>query len=260
MRSEHRVFLGCPLFDGRIDAATASALLAQASQKHSTMLAMQTGSLLTLNCNGLWAAALADRKAHGTKWFAMLHGDVVPDPWWLDTLISEAEANEADLMSAVVPIKDGRGLTSTAIDNPDDPWVPFCRLTLSQLHADFPQTFDVADAAAALSCLPDEMRINAPLSALLVNTGCFVCRLDCPWSSEVFFETRDRITMKSDGSWFGQVQPEDWMFSRAVSHFGGKVMATQKVSVIHRGQTDYATTMTWGRARDKDCSKELETV
>ena len=50
----------------------------------------------------------------------MLHDDVVPEAFWLDKLIAELELHSADVMSAVVPVKSGNGLTSTAVGDADD--------------------------------------------------------------------------------------------------------------------------------------------
>src|SRR5215471_7104271 len=44
-------------------------------------------------------------------YFAMLHSDIEPQPGWLDILYEEMQAMEADVISAVVPIKNDQGTT-----------------------------------------------------------------------------------------------------------------------------------------------------
>ena len=244
------VFLACPLYDGRMDFGT-SMRLAQAARRRRAMVQFNTRSLLASNCNKLWCAALNQRQSHGFKWFAMLHADIDPEAYWLDKLLDEAERYDADLLSAVVPIKDARGLVSTAIDSVDGGFRQFCRLTLKQVHDPaFPDTFGIQEAAAALERLPAGLRIeNVPRTFLLVNTGCFVCRLDRPWSEKVWFEIRDGISCR-DGVWREEVVSEDWMFSKAVAANGGKVMATRIVSVDHYGSQRFPSQGTWGNPRD----------
>jgi hypothetical protein len=181
----------------------------------------------------------------------MLHADVIPQPWWLDTLIAEAEKHDADLLSAVIPLKDFSGNTSTAIRAPSNELRPFCRLTLNQVnHPRFPETFDIHAAAEALEQLPAPLGIrDVPREALWVNTGCFVCRVNQPWCEKVWFSIEDRIKF-IDGLWRADFMPEDWMFSQRVADQGCKVMATKILSVVHRGISDFPSNGTWGQPRD----------
>jgi GT2 family glycosyltransferase len=250
------IFLASPSHDGRVDAGTAAGLYNNPAPRRSVMVAPKHGSLLTGNCNVLWAAALNAANQHGVKWFAMLHSDIEPQPHWLDALIDLAVEHDADMMSAVVPIKDERGVTSTAIENPDNPWAVFCRLTQRQVwHARFPATFDIAAAAAALRGLPDGLGVpDCPESTLLANTGCFAIRLDRPWigTGRVFFENRDAIFADADGVWRAWTQSEDWLFSRRVHESGGRVMCTRAVKVIHKGTGKFPSDLQWGQATDAD--------
>src|SRR5438034_6910050 len=99
-----------------------------ASREHRVAEATETNSLLAGNCNVHWCEALNLREQNELKWFAMLHSDVIPEAFWLDKLIAEAEKHQADMMSAVVPIKTDQGLTSTAICRPGGPFGRFQRL------------------------------------------------------------------------------------------------------------------------------------
>lgn len=244
-----KVFLACPTHDGRIDVASAQGLFASATTRHMLVVAPSLNSLLSLNCNGLWAEAINQRNESGIEWFAMLHSDIGPEAGWLDKLIELAERHDADLMSTVVPIKDARGLTSTAIESNDLARGPFCRLTLRQVrHEAFPDTFDLEAAASALESLPRPLQIaNVPRTKLVCNTGCLVCRLDRPWCdpSRVFFHELNAIA-QIDGRWQAIVWPEDWFFTGKVTENGGRVMATKAVRVVHRGLVEYPSDGVWG--------------
>ena len=76
------------------------------------------GSLLANSINRLWVQALNERTDHGWTHFAMHHADVQAPAGWVDTLADEMARVGADVISAVVPIKDYRGLTSTGWRDP----------------------------------------------------------------------------------------------------------------------------------------------
>src|SRR5215469_11944582 len=107
-----KVFLAVPHY-GSIESGTAGALLT-ASAQFSPYVNFEPGSLLSYVFNRLWCECLNMRRERPVTHFAMLHADMCPDPGWLDILVTELERTGADVMSAVAPIKDQRGLTSTA--------------------------------------------------------------------------------------------------------------------------------------------------
>jgi hypothetical protein len=235
-----------------MSALTARSMFATASEKHRVYTAVGDFSLVSLNCNRLWCMALNTRQANDLKWFALLHADIGPERFWLDKLIAEAERCNADLLSAIVPIKDAEGLTSTAVLKPGGPFGAFTRLTMAQaLHPSFPDTFDVHTAVDALANLPENLRLlNLPCEALLVNTGCMVLRLDRPWADErVWFDDLNGI-VRINGELQAICKSEDWNFSHRVAQVGGKVMATRIIKLTHRGVTDYSSAQVWGKPRD----------
>lgn len=232
------VFLGLPMYGPQMAPGTARAAFATASRNHQVLVSDSASSALCMTFNNLWAQALMMRKSHKIRYFAMLHSDIEPQQFWLDVLIEELEKHSADMVSAVSPIKDDRGLTSTGIDDPEDPWSPLFRLTTRQAQA-LPETFGAAD-------------VGYPGHGLLLNTGCFVCRFDQPWVEEFHFETRD--TIERDGEVFRvRFQPEDWMMSRALHARGLKLLATRKVSLKHIGHYRYPSDEPWGWSYDQDC-------
>ena len=174
----------------------------------------------------------------------MLHADVEPQmPFWLDVLLHELENNKADMVSAVVPIKTRQGLTSTAIGDSFDPWCPVRRLTMKEVF-ELPETFSAADVRTLLG--PDKVGFGP----LLVNTGCFVLRLDQEWSERVFFTIRDRLVKLPDGTIAPEVEPEDWHLSRLLDRSGCRVLATRKVPLWHHGTSQYSNDEAWGDESD----------
>lgn len=172
----------------------------------------------------------SDRITH----FAMLHDDIEPQDGWLDTLMEDLISSKAQVISAVSPIKDMRGLTSTAIDNPKDIFNPERRLVMSEL-ADLPDIFSATDCG-----YPDRY--------LLVNTGCWLCEFTHPWRFPPFcFTIKDTIAIQDDGDYVAGVASEDWNMSRWVQQNGGKVLATKRVKLDHWGQAVYSNRNTsWG--------------
>jgi SAM-dependent methyltransferase len=205
------------------------------------------GSLLANNFNHLWIEAL--NQAHSGRrvdYFAMIHADVEPEDGWLDTLIAELEAHDLDVLGAVVPIKDQRGVTSLALQGGErEPWSPLCRLTMTDVYR-LPATFTSED-------------VGHPL---LLNTGLWVCRFDETWASKVWFEIRDRIKYHEPSGRYQAVnESEDWFFSRLLHEIGGpgiateghrplRIGATRKVRLTHRGPSRFPNDRAWGHPFD----------
>lgn len=245
-----RVFLGMPTYNHLAHLHAAVSFASASKGSCLVFRAESKSSLLPDAFNSLWTDALNMRSKHGFTYFAMLHTDIAPAPGWIDVLLSELQRTGSDLVSAVVPIADGRGVTSTAIDDPNDPWTPLRRLTLKEVY-DLP--FETFDAALA----------GYRGHKILVNTGCWICRIDRPWCEacdKVYFDIRTRIIRLADGRFERQVIPEDWFFSRAVQDLGGKVMATRKVKLKHHGQMAYPNDASWGTWQEDEKRRNLEPV
>ena len=216
----------------------------------------QGGSLLGMAFDIHWATAL-NLQAQGQRItrFAMLHSDVVPNDAWLDTLLADLDAAGADVMAAVVAIKDDRGVTSTAIDDPADDWDVLRRISTAEL-ARLPVVFGAADCG-----YPDNF--------LLANTGCWVCDFTKPWRFHVNFNIRNRIVFKTEsgeliqhqafadpsfqppkGEWVTQAASEDWEFSRKVGRLGGRVLCTKRVRTSHMGEIPWPNDQQWGDGAD----------
>ena len=193
------------------------------------------GSLLAANFNGLWCSALnLCHRGQDVKYFAMLHDDIGPQDGWLDTLIEEMESKNLDVLGVVVPIKDIKGVTSTAIDG-ETTWRPKCRLTIKEVMS-LPDTFTSED-------------IGGPL---LNNTGCWVCKFDPEWARKVHFTINDRIVFnRSTDRYEAEVEPEDWYFSRLCHELNLKIGATRKIQVTHRGAMEFVNYRPWGNEFDQ---------
>ncbi len=227
-KSRPVVFMGLPHYDGKVNVNTAFVFLTGATTKGVQRIpASEGGSLLSRVFNGLWTKALQQQEQFHITHFAMLHADIVPAVGWLDTLLEEQQRTGADILSVVVPIKNEKGLTSTAIDSKDDPWAIERRITMTEAMA-LPATFSAADCG-----FPDR--------ALLLNTGCWIADLRKPWCKQVAFNIKDRI---HEGQ--PQTMSEDWDFSRQVHALGGKLLATRKVRVEHVGSLNYPNDCVWG--------------
>lgn len=185
-------------------------------------------TLLTQGFNIAWAESLNVRDGGvPVKYFAMIHDDIEPEPFWLDTLIAELEEHGADACAAVVPIKHDKGCTSTAIAT-DDRWLPR-RLTMHEVF-DLPETFTAEDAGGPL----------------LLNTGLWVVKLTEWWAEKVCFRFENRIRVDSDGRHIAEALPEDWLNSYDLNDWGAKLIATRKVKLVHSGNSDYPNDRPWG--------------
>lgn len=197
--------------------------------------------------NAVWVDSLNMAAKGEVSHFAMLHSDIDPQPGWLDILIEELDRLDADCVSAVVPLKDARGLTSTAIGDPADPWQPWRRFTLREIAA-FPETFDNAAAG-----YPDK--------PLLVNTGCLVCDLRKPVYQTVLeggevpiaFNFPTCVGRGPGGKFESFRESEDWHFSRRLAEFGGKAWATRTVQLNHLGEYPFPNHgELWGQLKHGD--------
>jgi len=221
--------------------------LFRATWKHHVQINHWDKSLLASVFNKLWCDALNAFDRGDITHVAMLHSDIGPADGWIDILIEEMEAQSAAFCSAVVPIKDSRGLTSTGIGEPGLAWSPLRRFTMKEIM-EFPETFDAEDT-------------GNPGKVLLLNSGCWVADLRHPGfhatdsdnQGKLYFEINDRI-VKTEKGWTSQVEPEDWFFSRRLHAQGIRAVATRKVQVLHFGINAFCNDKAWG---SHECDKDL---
>jgi len=207
-----------------------------------------TNSLLGRSFNHVYAEAIyaAETNPNVTH-FAMLHTDVSPGRYWLDVLWEECQRLQADILSVVIPIKSPEGLTSTAIDNPEDSWQPKRRLTMTEVMG-LPETFDASDLVKA--------GFNPDNDLLLVNTGCMIVDIRKDWTHALdendclrcYFTVDDRVQKQEDKKYCVSVIPEDWNFCRSACSVDPdvRIFATRKVRIEHRGDASYCNDQAWG--------------
>lgn len=216
----------------QVNDAAAEAFYRTPSRKYPiAALCKPVSTLLPFAFNQAWVAALNTRDSGvPIRYFAMIHDDIAPDPFWVDTLIDEMQVVGADVISAIVPIKDHHGLTSTAV-YAGDIWCPR-RLTMTEVM-DLPETIGRHD-------------VEGPL---LLNTGLWVADLECSWVDDVCFDFLNRIRRTSTGERVAQCVPEDWLNSHKLNELGARLFATRKVKVRHEGATEYPNDEAWGSWR-----------
>jgi hypothetical protein len=238
------IFLCPPTYDGKGEARGYWHFFNCATRNLNERIIYAVGgrcSLLALGFNSFVCDALNDAERLDIGYFGMMHSDIIPEPGWLDILWRELHEYQADVVSAVIPIKDPRGLTSTAIDDPKDSFDVLRRLTTAEVHS-LPETFNGADCGHP--------------GRLLVNTGLWLARLEVleRWADEYAgcFTIRDRIIKRpADGKRFAQAAPEDWNFSRDLNRLGASVYATRAVRLKHVGQFEWDSDHVFGQKMDE---------
>lgn len=245
--SKPHVIIGMPCY-GNVSPVAMSMFYAGASSRGYEIDRKVLQSSLLAKCfNTIWAQALWRAKNEGVTHFVMLHADVAPvmseddRRGFVDILLDECERLDAHVVSAVIPLKSGQGLTSTGVGNPDYPWQPYQRWTMAEIMS-FPETF----CAEQTDC---------PNMPLIINTGCWIADLRKPLFHEtnddgtikMHFTVNDRILPGIDGGQHRvEVESEDWFFSRLLSENNAKVYATRKVSLKHLGEMWYPNQGDWG--------------
>ena len=224
------LFLALPTYGGQRFNTAALLAMAMHQRRFDEIIAMEIdGSLLACSFNQCLIQALKCHKEGRADFFLLMHADIVPiDMDWLDHLMNARREVKAQVISAVVPIKDQRGVTSTAIEGPSE-WAPR-RLTMAEIMA-MPETFTRPD--------------------LLVNTAMLLIDLrKNNWIDKVCFTIKDAILELPDGERRAGVQPEDWDFSRQARAHGATLYATRAVKLVHRGAFSYPNFAAWGSAVD----------
>lgn len=238
--SKH-VVIGLPSYDGtRYNGMALARLLKNPPPDLLINLIELRTSALAFGFNILWANVLNFRQhpTHPPTHYLLWHADVVPQTEnWLGIMLSEMERVGADVLSAVIPIKNELGMTSTAREaDPPNRWRPL-RYTLTEVSVMADPTW------------------TAP--GLLVNTGLMLVDLRKDWVERVHFTLNDRIYRGSDGKWRASMEPEDWNFSRQCHALGVSLYATKAIVVDHVGTTNYRSSNVWGYPTDIEYMKAI---
>lgn len=232
--SELSIFLGMPTRPNRFAHNRASLAYAHASlsRKYQIVLGGANSSILPHCFNIIWKDVLNRRKEEKFTHWGLIHDDVCPDPGWLDIMLEEMNRVNADFISAVVPIKNCRGTTSTAIDNPKDQY-NVRRLTLHEIFKKKP-TF------------------THP--RILLNSGLFVMRMKPEFYlyPPVYWRQQDKLTPRvanpkegEEYEYDPETISEDWDFTRQLKARGARVFATRAVPLFHL-EEEFHNKSPWG--------------
>jgi hypothetical protein len=202
------------------------------------------------NFNGLWTMALNGYEKGYFTHFIMLHSDVTPHDWWVDTLYDEMEKAKVSLLSVAVAIKDDRGVLSCGIGNRKSPWNPWRRLTIKELEK-LPDTFGAAE-------------MGYPGGQILHNNACWIADLRDEKFFSVgpdgglvaYFDFPKRVQRHPDTKeWIRMGESEDWYFSRRLDDLKIPTAITKAVELNHKGSMDFPNRGTWGRYEQDEDTK-----
>ncbi len=248
------VLIGIPTYDDKVYSGLSAALMGEGTLPDCPeyTVAYKHISLLALSHNELLVLALNNRPQ--ITHLLIVHSDVIPERGFLVQMLHDMAEAQADVLSAVIPIKDGSGLTSTALlphlgeaDAQGRYEFRRRRLTIKEAMR-LPDVFDVQDVQHVF----DE---HSPDGVLLVNTGLMLIDVRQPRLTEpepLHFEINDAIFRKEDGTFVADVEPEDWYFSRQCARRGLRVCATRRVHVQHVGRANFPNHVDYGTwASDK---------
>lgn len=230
------VFLGLPRLGQVEPESCVAAFVTGASDRFSVMAQPYQSSLLAGGFNALFCQFLNGMYPY----FALLHADVYPHSTWIDTMIDAMEKRNCSVIHACVAIKDNRGLTSTAVGDPEDPWNAR-RLTTREVCA-LPEVFNIADVTRL---------VGPPFPknpCLLPNTGCMILKRGEWCSTFPGFTITDRI-VRNGLTASAETEPEDWAFGRWCAKNSLMVLGTRLVKVEHFGRASYPNNEGWGSWR-----------
>ncbi len=249
-KSNYNVMIGPP--GPNFGWGCVQGLLALTGSRHNVQLTNSRNGFDDFNA--IWATALNAAEDGKITHFAMLHLDISPmtepqDGVWLDTLIEELDRLDLDLVSAISPLKDARGLTSSGIGDPTNSWEPYRRIAIRELPS-LPATFDAAT-------------LGYPNRPLLHNTGCWACDLRKP----IFHQTNENgenplhfgfpekiYRDPHSGQWRHARESEDWFFSRRLWEHKAKTAITKKVRLNHMGSAGFSNWGVWGQMEHDDAT------
>lgn len=221
------ILLSIPTYKNDVHAAAMFSIMG-ATKEHKVLRFRSDSSAQCNTLNTAWIQALELYDERKVDYFACHHTDIEAEAGWLDKLVTILKAQKADIISAVVPIKNASGFTSTAYDESlngrDAIWFPR-RLTMKEV-CKLPKTFTAPN--------------------ILLNTGLMLVDLSKPWTREMYFSFTDRI-VTIDGKRRAVFEPEDWAFSRlARAHGATSLWATWDITLNHWGEGAYANQTPWG--------------
>lgn len=246
-RTSYKILIGVPSSSESVSAATLESLQYSASFRDNDIVTSIQGlSLLARNFNLLFLKAIK----YQMDYFILLHADVGVTykgalGSWVDVLIKLAVDGGFSAVSAVCPIKNHEGYTSTGMIADKRNAHGIRRLTMTELKG-MPRVI-------TRDMLCDKLGLDRKIAgAMLINTGCLL--MDCKAFASMRwpgFQICDMIEWSKRGTPRCYTLPEDWAFSAWMHEHGVPYVATTAVNIVHYGGTAYSTQgKPWGVEHD----------
>lgn len=219
------IFLGLPLGSRQCDIGAAMSWCAMCSRRPDRYDIKLSRGMLGYTFNNLWKDAL-NLRADGCTHFAMIHSDVEADDWWLDTLWDIIHERNADMVSAVISLKDGEQNTSTGIQAREGGQIR--KLNFKEVWK-LPETFSARDVDPTGN------------SVLALNTGLWIADIHKPWvdekvGNELVFSWTSRGGIRYvNGEYESWVHSEDYIVTPELGRRGCVMLATKAVTPGHWG-------------------------
>ena len=237
-----RIFIGVPRY-GPVAWEMACAVLNYVSQgvQHDITYRSVSSSLLANCFNRLLCSCINEGC---WDWFALVHSDIVPSvEYWMDVMREQAMRHGCWLLHGVSPIKNHRGVTSTALGNAHDEWGYVRRVTVKQTFL-LPETWTCTDYLNSFGGpVPDN-------PCMLPNTGCLLMKADDAlrqFAIDRGFTIKDRIVPAANGQLISWCVPEDWGTGYWCAQNGIQPWATRALNICHKGEMDFVMTAPWGQ-------------
>lgn len=262
------VYVGIP-FSHTIEMRTMQDAMMEAFQsKDQVKVVPECCSSLGQCFNQIWSKAWND----GAEYMLMLHSDVIPyTVGYLDQMLEAMDRGNFDLLHALVPIKDMRGYTSTAVGSLNLPWSKIRRLTIRESKK-LPAVFTVEDMMEVFG----GKGFPTGEVCMLNNTGLILVKLNKGTSLFPGFRQLTRVEalvpIQSVMHWVPIEQldevpigakrramfiPEDWDFGRWCAKNGLKVGGMTSIEVGHAGRCEFTTKYMGGEDSDSNFTKPL---
>lgn len=239
MSERYRIMVGVPSGGAIYEGCTDVGWLA--SLKHDVI--RQASTTEGLNFNMLLATALHGGLNGQYTHAAITHTDirVVEEEVglrWADRLIEEMETHKVSFISVPNAIKDVRGLTSSGIGDPTDPWHPFRRFTTQEL-LDMPRTFTAENVGYG-----DKYLLHNEALSMIDLRDPLWYQTDENGRTLVDFNVTEAIVLEnggkpmcwgSGGSAKKDQDTEDWRWSYCLWKQGIKTALTTRIELLHRG-------------------------
>lgn len=215
------IFVGIPTHSGLMSTQLVGPMLqtyedGRVGRTPRVFLYTQMSSLLTRGFNQLWCMAL-NLRAEGCTHFLLWHADIEPERHFLVKMLNIMKEHQADILSAVVAIKNPETYDTSTAFKIDGTYV-------RQKFKELPQKTFTAENIA-------------------VNSGLMLVDLSKEWVEKVWFRFEDWI--EKDKLWQARGVSEDWLFSEDAIKLGAKVFATREIKTLHHGSIGYAN---WGHS------------